>query len=415
MVGVLHCDPHPGNLFITPEGNLCILDWGLVTRLDSNIQATFLNHIAHLTSKDYKKVPGDLVKLGFIAPGKEQVTEEAGVVQVLDAVYTKLAGGGGAKKVNIPGVVDELNSLSEKYGNLFRLPAYFAYIARAFGVLEGIGLTYNPDYAIITECLPYVSQRMLADTSPETGAALTNFIFGAEADSPHRVINPQRFELLLSGYGKYASSSMTPSSSTLAMANGEGTMVADAVVSTEVRGGHSAAVSSADALIDTLLTLLVSDEVTPLQAIVVEELAKVLSSAARDQFESLKQRSGRLPNGRSLLGTLLDPLDLLPVSDVLAKDKDDERVLESTASLVAALRQSTPMDNNLFDNLTPSERQELLRQVTTKLLARRREIFKLTTRVSTAMLRQNLERLERKDFLGLRFLRSFSPSSATTV
>ena len=30
--GVLHADPHPGNLFITPEGKLCVLDWGLVTR-----------------------------------------------------------------------------------------------------------------------------------------------------------------------------------------------------------------------------------------------------------------------------------------------------------------------------------------------------------------------------------------------
>ena len=38
--GVLHSDPHPGNLLRTPDGRLCILDWGMVTRLDPNLQIT---------------------------------------------------------------------------------------------------------------------------------------------------------------------------------------------------------------------------------------------------------------------------------------------------------------------------------------------------------------------------------------
>ncbi|KAG1675243.1 hypothetical protein FOA52_016274 [Chlamydomonas sp. UWO 241] len=31
--GVMHADPHPGNLLRTPEGKICILDYGLITEV----------------------------------------------------------------------------------------------------------------------------------------------------------------------------------------------------------------------------------------------------------------------------------------------------------------------------------------------------------------------------------------------
>ncbi|EOD03895.1 hypothetical protein EMIHUDRAFT_69353, partial [Emiliania huxleyi CCMP1516] len=40
--GVLHCDPHPGNLLRTAEGKLCILDWGLVTTISPDLQLTLI-------------------------------------------------------------------------------------------------------------------------------------------------------------------------------------------------------------------------------------------------------------------------------------------------------------------------------------------------------------------------------------
>ena len=52
-------DPHPGNLLRTPDGRLCILDWGLVQEMPADLRLTMIEHIAHLVSRDYAKVPND--------------------------------------------------------------------------------------------------------------------------------------------------------------------------------------------------------------------------------------------------------------------------------------------------------------------------------------------------------------------
>ena len=128
-------------------------------------------------------MPADLVKLGFVPAGMEEQMTQAGVVEVLADTYAKFAGGGGAAKIDVNQVLNKLRGLTVTYGNIFQLPPYFAYIARAFVVLEGIGLKADPDYAILNDCLPYVSQRMLTDK--KTGGALETFIFGADKVSYH--------------------------------------------------------------------------------------------------------------------------------------------------------------------------------------------------------------------------------------
>jgi predicted unusual protein kinase regulating ubiquinone biosynthesis (AarF/ABC1/UbiB family) len=120
-MSILHCDPHPGNLKRTPDGKLCILDWGLVTSLQPDLQLSYIEHIAHLTSRDYANVPMDLVRLGFVPAGMEQAALEEGVVEVLTDVYTRFAGGGGAAKIDVNAVLDQMNGLAERYGRIFQV------------------------------------------------------------------------------------------------------------------------------------------------------------------------------------------------------------------------------------------------------------------------------------------------------
>ena len=48
MVLPMQADPHPGNLIRTPDGRLCILDFGLMCRIDNNIKFGMIEAVSHL-------------------------------------------------------------------------------------------------------------------------------------------------------------------------------------------------------------------------------------------------------------------------------------------------------------------------------------------------------------------------------
>ena len=68
--GTLHCDPQPGNLLRTPDGRLCILDWGMTLDVPSDLQLLLLEFIANMSAENYEEVPNDVVKLGFVPASK---------------------------------------------------------------------------------------------------------------------------------------------------------------------------------------------------------------------------------------------------------------------------------------------------------------------------------------------------------
>merc|ERR1719355_206773 len=122
----------------TQDGRLCILDWGLTTEVTRDQQYAIIEYISHLVSEDYVKVPKDLVKLGFVPESKVQAMEDSDVATALSYVFRQLAAGGGAKEI-----AGRIN---------------VAYILRSFSILEGIGLSNNPDYQIVQGCYPYIAR-----------------------------------------------------------------------------------------------------------------------------------------------------------------------------------------------------------------------------------------------------------------
>jgi len=170
--GFFRADPHPGNLIRTPDGRLAILDFGLMTEIDDDIKYGMIEAISHLVHRDYEAIVEDFVTLDFIPPG----TDLQPILPVLAKVFDQALEGGGAKNINFQELAADLAQITFDYP--FRIPPYFALIIRAIGVLEGIALVGNPNFALVDEASPYISKRLMTDDSPRLREALRYMVYG---------------------------------------------------------------------------------------------------------------------------------------------------------------------------------------------------------------------------------------------
>eukprot|EP00286_Rhodomonas_abbreviata_P019417 CAMPEP_0181298536 /NCGR_PEP_ID=MMETSP1101-20121128/5836_1 /TAXON_ID=46948 /ORGANISM="Rhodomonas abbreviata, Strain Caron Lab Isolate" /LENGTH=964 /DNA_ID=CAMNT_0023403567 /DNA_START=29 /DNA_END=2920 /DNA_ORIENTATION=+ len=363
--GLLHCDPHPGNFLRTTDGRLCILDFGMCIEVEKDLQYGLIEYIAHLVSEDYAAIPGDLIKLGFVPPGKEAAIQQAGVVEALSIILKQLAEGGGPKKVqgriekavreefgdlpreelriavrekmqqmnkqdietrvNVGDVAKKMEEM-ERDQNAFQIPPWMAYILRTFTVLEGVGLAQDEDYSITQECYPYLARRLFTDNSPRAQLALRQMLYGAGGQGQER-LNVERLQELTEGFQTYTVSTSSTSNS----------------VGMEVAA-------------DQAVELLLSPEGNFIQQVILEEVAAVLDAAGRqaitqatrnplgqaaiELFKQQHEASQQIPGPlRTALGPLLLPGELiLGAIPLLESDEEDETSLETAGKLLAILQ-----------------------------------------------------------------------------
>lgn len=52
--GYFHADPHPGNLLVSPEGKLILLDFGMVKRVSNPTRIAIIELIRAANEQDYE-------------------------------------------------------------------------------------------------------------------------------------------------------------------------------------------------------------------------------------------------------------------------------------------------------------------------------------------------------------------------
>jgi predicted unusual protein kinase regulating ubiquinone biosynthesis (AarF/ABC1/UbiB family) len=168
--GFFHADPHPGNLFVTPEGKMAYIDFGMMDRLEEETKETLVSAVVQLINQDYPALAKDFVSLGFLSPK----TDIKPIIPALEKVLGK-AVGESVGDFNFKTITDDFSELVYDYP--FRIPAKFALIIRSLVTQEGLALSLNPNFKIVEVSYPYVSRRLLMGESPQMRRRLLDVLF----------------------------------------------------------------------------------------------------------------------------------------------------------------------------------------------------------------------------------------------
>ncbi|KAF4389116.1 hypothetical protein F8388_026845 [Cannabis sativa] len=168
--GLLHADPHPGNLRYTSSGQLCFLDFGLLCRVEKKHQFAMLASIVHIVNGDWASLVNALDEMDVIRPGTNfrRVTLDLeyalGDVEIRD----------GIPNLNFSRVLAKIFSIAVKYH--FRMPPYFTLLLRSLASFEGLALAADKSFKTFEAAYPYVFQKLLTENSTATNKILFSIL-----------------------------------------------------------------------------------------------------------------------------------------------------------------------------------------------------------------------------------------------
>ncbi|XP_049406756.1 uncharacterized protein LOC125870380 [Solanum stenotomum] len=377
--GFFHADPHPGNLIRTPDGKLAVLDFGLVTKLTDDQKYGMIEAIAHLIHRDYGAIVKDFVKLGFIPDGVNLQP----ILPVLAKVFDQALEGGGAKNFNFQELASDLAQITFDYP--FRIPPYFALIIRAIGVLEGIALVGNSDFAIVDEAYPYIAQRLLTDESPRLRSALRYTIYGKSG-----VFDAERFIDVMQAFENFITAAKSGGGESL-----NGRMAELGILQSQTNSiipfPSSAYQTEQPIQTRAALAFLLSDKGNFFREFLLDEIVKGIDALTREQ---LVQIMAYLGIGNAIPVFSMVPTAFVPIRPaalVPYVTEEDRIILNNVQKIIQFLLAGTASNQGLEGASVPRVIQELLpvlpglsAKVLPEILSR------LTSRVMARLIRDAL-------------------------
>jgi ubiquinone biosynthesis protein len=161
--GFFHADPHPGNVLLTPDGRLALVDLGMVARLSPAAQEQLLQLIMAITEGRSEEAAYFALRLGEKTASYDEREFRRRVADIVAQQQGATAG-----SIDVGRLMLEVTQVSGQCG--VRVPPEMAMLGKTLLNLDHVGRAldpgFDPNAAIQRESARIFQERMRRSVSP---------------------------------------------------------------------------------------------------------------------------------------------------------------------------------------------------------------------------------------------------------
>lgn len=151
--GYFHADPHPGNILITKDAKIIMLDFGMVKTVPNTTRIAIIELIKAANEKNYELYISANKRLGTIAYEAPQ-SELAEFTEKMFDIFSN----DNLSSESMQKLAFEVLETTRNFP--FKLPSDAIYILRVSAIIEGLGTTYIENFNGIKDILPILNKNI---------------------------------------------------------------------------------------------------------------------------------------------------------------------------------------------------------------------------------------------------------------
>ncbi len=162
--GFFHADPHPGNIFVLPDGRLGLMDFGMAGRLTPDMMENVANTFLAFFNKDFDRLIDEYIELGMVRdnvdPDVFKREFKADLMDLLEPIY-----GLPISEINFVEYIEKSTHLAIIHG--LTIPSELILVNKTILILDNIGRQLDPDFNFIAAAEPYAVKLVKSRLNPE--------------------------------------------------------------------------------------------------------------------------------------------------------------------------------------------------------------------------------------------------------
>ncbi len=150
--GFFHSDPHGGNILITPDERICLIDWGQAGQLTRNMRYLLADFFTAIMGKNPERIVDTAIRMGkdtHLRFDRNRIEKEVSAILRKYADVDQPRG-----EIGLIGL-ELLFALS---GHKIQISSEYALLAKAIIAVEQTGTTLDPEFDLWAVARPFVTK-----------------------------------------------------------------------------------------------------------------------------------------------------------------------------------------------------------------------------------------------------------------